>query len=199
MSERQEIPQEAPRTGDGTPRTGIRPWMLIPALLAFILVSVFFVGLGREDKENLPSALIDRPVPEFALDGLGARPGLASADLAAPGVKLVNVWASWCVPCRVEHPWLTALAEEGVTVHGLNYKDTPAGAEAFLDELGDPYTRIGVDETGRVGIDWGVYGVPETFVVDGTGTIVYKHVGPIQAGDIEGKIRPAMERARAGS
>lgn len=178
-------------------RNRFRLWMLLPALLAFILMTVFFRSLGREDQEDLPSALIDRPVPQFELPGLGDRPGMSTADLKGGGVKLVNVWASWCVPCRAEHPWLTALAEDGVTIHGLNYKDKAADAEAFLDELGDPYSRVGSDTSGRVGIEWGVYGVPETFVVDDSGTIVYKHVGPITAGDVSNKIRPAMERARA--
>jgi len=188
-------------SGDGEAgrKGGIRPWMLLPALAALLLVSAFLVQLGREDKEDLPSPLVGKPVPEFALEGLGGRPGLSSEDLRAPGVKLVNVWASWCVPCRAEHPWLMGLAEEGVTIHGLNYKDKTADAEAFLTDLGDPYTRVGVDETGRVGIEWGVYGVPETFVIDGEGTIVYKHVGPINPGDVSEKIRPAIERARPGS
>ena len=185
--------QEPARSG------GFRPWMLVPALGALMVIASFFVGLGREDADKLPSALIDKPVPEFQLDGLGDVPGLSTADLKGGGVKLVNIWASWCKPCRHEHPWIEALAEEGITVHGINYKDEPANARSFLDELGNPYTRIGVDRRGRVGIDWGVYGVPETFVVDDAGRIVYKHIGPIQAGDIEGRIRPAIERARAGS
>ncbi|MGF1501048.1 MAG: DsbE family thiol:disulfide interchange protein [Paracoccaceae bacterium] len=175
---------------------GFRPWMVVPLLGAFAVLSSFLIGLTRDDADILPSALIDQPVPQFALDGLGDRPGLSTADLTAPGVKLVNVWASWCGPCRVEHPWIEALAQEGHTIHGLNYKDKAEGAEAFLAELGDPYTRIGVDDTGRVGIDWGVYGVPETYVIDGNGRIVYRHVGPINTGDVSSKILPAIEEAR---
>ncbi|MEM1344005.1 MAG: DsbE family thiol:disulfide interchange protein [Pseudomonadota bacterium] len=191
-------PAKEPETTE-KPRATIRPWMVVPALGAFMVLSSFLVGLSREDTETLPSALIDRPAPEFALNGLAGTPGLSTADLKEPGVKLVNIWASWCVPCRIEHPWIKGLAEEGLTVHGINYKDTPEGATAFLDELGNPFTRIGADTTGRTGLDWGVYGVPETFVLDSEGRIVYKHVGPIQAGDIAKRLRPAIEEAQRRS
>lgn len=180
-----------------TPRGGFRPWMLVPALGALMVLATFFLGLGREDANVLPSALIDKPAPEFDLPGLGDTPGLSTANLREPGVKIVNVWASWCGPCRVEHPWVTALAEAGHAVYGINYKDAPENAAAFLAELGNPYSRIGVDGSGRVGIDWGVYGVPETFVVDGAGRIVYRHVGPIQSGDLGRRILPAIETAKA--
>ncbi|MGF1447457.1 MAG: DsbE family thiol:disulfide interchange protein [Pikeienuella sp.] len=169
--------------------------MAVPLLGAVAVLSTFFLGLGREDADVLPSALIDRPAPELALDGLGDRPGLTSADLTAPGVKLVNFWASWCGPCRVEHPWIEGLAAEGHTVFGINYKDEADNAQRFLAELGDPYERIGVDESGRTAIDFGVYGVPETYVIDGKGHIVYRHVGPIMAGDVSAKIKPALEEA----
>jgi cytochrome c biogenesis protein CcmG/thiol:disulfide interchange protein DsbE len=188
---------EDTRPGEETPRrSGIRPWMLLPALIAFAVLSTFFLGLGREDQEILPSQLIDRPAPEFALAGLGDHPGLATEDLKGGGVKLVNVWASWCVPCRAEHPFIEALAEEGITIHGINYKDAPDDALGFLRELGNPYERIGADRSGRIGIEWGVYGVPETYVLDGKGHVVYRHVGPIQGNDISTKIRPAIEEAR---
>jgi len=188
-----ETDRDVPRRG------GFRPWMAVPALGAVAVLSTFLLGLGREDADVLPSMLIDKPAPEFALDGLGDRPGLETADLAGGGVKLVNVWASWCGPCRVEHPFLMALSWEGVTLHGINYKDDPENAEGFLTELGDPYERVGADTTGRVGIEWGVYGVPETYVIDGQGHIVYRHVGPIQGRDVSTKIRPAMEEAASRS
>lgn len=175
---------------------GFRPWMLIPLLGAFAVLSTLGIELVTKDGDALPSALIDRPVPEFALEGVAGTPGFSTADLKRPGIKIVNVWASWCVPCRVEHPWIKALAEEGHTVFGLNYKDSTEGAEAFLEELGNPFARIGVDDSGRTGIDWGVYGVPETFIVDGEGRIRYKHVGPIQAGDLTKRILPAIEAAK---
>lgn len=174
--------------------------MLAPGLLALLVMGGFFLGLLRDDVQDLPSALIDRPAPEFSLDPLRAdAPGLSTADLKAPGVKLVNIWASWCGPCRVEHPQIEAMAAEGITVHGINYKDAPAHAERFLVELGDPYTLIGADESGRAGIEWGVYGVPETFVIDGDGRVIYKHIGPIMPGDIEEKIRPVIEAASGRS
>ncbi len=191
---------ETPRTnGADEPPGGFRLWMLVPALGAAAVLAVFLLGLRREDGgRQLPSALIGKPAPEFVLPPLheGQR-GFSTADLRAPGVKLVNVWASWCVPCRAEHPKLAELAAMGLTIHGINYKDTDAAADRFLQELGNPFTLIGADRSGRVGIDWGVYGVPETFVIDGEGRIVYKHVGPIQATDIAKKILPAVEQAKA--
>jgi cytochrome c biogenesis protein CcmG/thiol:disulfide interchange protein DsbE len=196
MSEETEDPAKGePRSGGG-----FRLWMLVPALGAAAVLAVFLLGLQRDDGgRNLPSALLGKPVPEFALEPLYAgQPGLSTADLKAGGVKLVNIWASWCVPCRAEHPKLEELAAMGLTVHGINYKDTQEGAERFLAQLGNPFTLIGADRSGRAGIEWGVYGVPETFVVDGAGRIVYKHVGPIQGSDIEKKILPAVEQARAG-
>ena len=177
-----------------------RVWMLLPALGAAAVLAVFLLGLGREDGgRNLPSTFIDQPAPDFDLPPLyQGRPGLSTSDMTAPGVKLVNVWSSWCLPCRVEHPNLARLAEAGIPIHGLNYKDTEEGAKRFLDELGNPFTLIGADRKGRAAIEWGVYGVPETFVIDSRGRIVYKHIGPIRAADIETKILPAIEKARAG-
>ncbi len=188
---------DRPEEGQGG---GFRLWMLVPVLGAAAVLAVFLLGLQRPDGgRELPSALIGEPVPEFELPPLYAgEPGLSTADLTKPGVKLVNVWASWCVPCRAEHPKLVNLAGMGLAVHGLNYKDGEEGAKQFLDELGNPYTLIGADRSGRVGIEWGVYGVPETFVVDGEGRIVYKHIGPIQGSDIHDKILPAVEKARGG-
>ena len=179
----------------GQQRSGFRPWMLFPALGAAMVLAVFMLGLQRPDAQKLPSALIDKPVPDFTLEPLRAgQPPLDTAALKAPGVKLVNIWASWCGPCRVEHPQIEALAAAGVTVHGMNYKDAPENAEAFLAELGDPYSLIGTDQTGRAGIEFGVYGVPETFVVDGTGTIVFKHVGPVMGRDMD-RLMKAIEAA----
>ena len=184
-------------TPEQAPAGGFRLWMLVPVLGAAAVLAVFLLGLEREDGgRNLPSPLVGKPAPEFALEPLYAgQPGFSTADLTAPGVKLVNIWASWCVPCRAEHPKLEELAGMGLTVHAINYKDRPAAAQQFLSELGNPFTLIGADTSGRVGIDWGVYGVPETFVIDGAGNIVYKHIGPIQNDDLETKILPAIEKA----
>ncbi|MGI9419208.1 MAG: DsbE family thiol:disulfide interchange protein [Geminicoccaceae bacterium] len=154
---------------------------LLPIIVFLIIGAGLGIGLTR-DPSTLPSALIDKPVPSFDLPPLDAggidKPGLASGDLAGK-VQLVNVFASWCGPCRVEHPVLMKLARDGVPVQALNYKDNPEDAARFLNELGDPYERIGVDRNGRTGIEWGVYGVPETFVIDAEGKIRHKHVGPI--------------------
>jgi cytochrome c biogenesis protein CcmG/thiol:disulfide interchange protein DsbE len=179
---------------------GFRLWMIVPALGAAAVLAVFMLGLQRGDSgRNLPSTFIGKPTPEFNLPPLYAdQPGLSTADMKAPGVKLVNIWASWCVPCRAEHVKLTELAAMGLTVHSINYKDTEAAAKKFLTDLGNPFTLTGADRKGRVGIEWGVYGVPETFVVDGQGRIIYKHIGPIQGSDIEKKILPAVEKAKVG-
>jgi cytochrome c biogenesis protein CcmG/thiol:disulfide interchange protein DsbE len=161
-------------------------------LLLVGLAVLFAVGL-RHDPSIVPSLLIDKPVPDFDLPPLlEDKPGLATADLNGQ-VALVNVFASWCIPCRIEHPMFMRLAEKGeVPVYGINYKDAPADAKRWLAELGDPYTRIGADRDGRAGIEWGVYGVPETFVVDGTGTIRFKHVGPLTAEVLEDTIMPLV-------
>jgi cytochrome c biogenesis protein CcmG/thiol:disulfide interchange protein DsbE len=167
---------------------------VLPVLAFVALGTLLWVGLGR-DPSLRSSPLEGRPVPEFALPPLpdrGADTGLAAADLTgAP--SLVNVFASWCAPCRVEHPLLTGLAEDGVAVHGIVYKDEPAATKKFLADLGDPYRRIGVDADGRVGIDWGVTGVPETFVIDAEGNIVHRHVGPLSARDLNETVLPMLE------
>jgi cytochrome c biogenesis protein CcmG/thiol:disulfide interchange protein DsbE len=150
------------------------------------------LGLGR-DPQTLPSVLIDKPAPSFALPPLPGRDerGFSRSDLGGEPM-LVNVFASWCVPCRVEHPVLEQLARDGVVIHAINYKDAPEDALAFLRALGDPFTRIGADRQGRAAIDWGVYGVPETFVIDRQGRIRYRHVGPLQPRDLERTIRPLL-------
>ncbi len=167
-------------------------WLFLAPLLLFAIVAGYFaVGLTR-DPGTLPSALLDKPAPDFALPPLlPNKPGLATADLKGAPV-LVNVWASWCVPCRAEHPVLTRLARE-VPVFGFNYKDKPEDARRFLVELGDPYRRIGTDPSGRVGIDWGVDGVPETYVVDAEGRIRHRHVGPLTDRVVAETIRPLMK------
>ena len=170
-------------------------WMVIPALGAAAVLTVFLLGLQRDDVQRLPSALIDKSVPDFSLQPLRAD-GAALTDeaLIGNGVKLLNIWASWCGPCRVEHPHLMDLAAEGIAIHGINYKDAPENAEAFLAELGDPYDIIGADTNGRAGIEFGVYGVPETFVINADGKIVYKQVGPVTQRELP-KLRAAIAAA----
>ena len=153
-------------------------------------------GLTRDPKV-LPSALIDKPVPEFNLPPVkGRTSGLASADLSGE-VSIVNVFASWCLPCKAEHPiWMDLKARNVVPIHGLNYKDTPDDASAWLNRLGDPYKRTGADLDGRVAIDWGVYGVPETFIVSADGRIAYKHVGAVTKEIVDGTLMPIVDRLR---
>jgi len=166
---------------------------LLP-LAAFAAIAIWFaIGLTR-DPSKVPSALLDRPVPEFTLSALeGANvPALKASDLRGK-VALVNVFASWCVPCRVEHPVLMRLGREnGLALYGISYKDKAEDSARFLRELGNPYAAIGHDESGRVGIEWGVYGVPETFVIDRTGHIRHKHVGPISPKDLQQTLLPLI-------
>lgn len=191
----------------GTQRRGRYLLALIPVAVFAALAMVFVIGLGSDDPSRLPSALIDKPVPEFdlaALDGLNSdgRPigGFASEDLKTGRVVLVNVWASWCVPCRAEHPVIKALSDTfALTVFGLNYKDEGEDARRFLGLLGNSYDAVGVDRDGRVAIDWGVTGVPETFIVDGAGRIRGKFTGPLTAAMIEDDVLPAVRRIEAAT
>jgi cytochrome c biogenesis protein CcmG/thiol:disulfide interchange protein DsbE len=164
----------------------------IPLLVFFVMAVFLGIGLTMNPR-NIPSPLIGKPVPEFTLPPVkGRTQGLATADLRGQ-VSIVNVFASWCVACREEHPLLMGLGEKGIVpIHGLNYKDKPDDAQAWLDQLGDPYTRTGADISGRVAIDWGVYGVPETFVVDREGRIAYKHIGAMTPEVLRDKIMPLI-------
>lgn len=173
---------------------------LVPLVVFLLIGLALAVGLTLNPRE-IPSALIGKPVPEFSLAPVQGRDlGFSSADLKTGQPSVVNVFASWCVPCRVEHPLLMALQRDNLApIHGLNYKDDPADVAKWLDQLGDPFTRTGADRNGRVGIDWGVYGVPETFVVDGEGRIRCKHVGPLTAWDLDNKIRPLLRDLKTGN
>jgi cytochrome c biogenesis protein CcmG/thiol:disulfide interchange protein DsbE len=179
-----------------TTRPRLNPLLLLPPLLFAVFAAVAYVGLKRENAGELPSALVGRPAPGLARTlPLGELPPATDADLTAPGVKLVNFWASWCAPCRAEHPMLAELAAAGLPIIGVNYKDEPADALGFLGELGNPFTRVGADASGRTGLDWGLYGVPETFVIDGEGTILLRHPGPLTREVVEERLRPAIEDA----
>lgn len=171
---------------------------LLPLIVFAAVAGMFLVQLmsGR-DSATVPSALLGEVAPETSLpplEGL-ALPGLASGDFIGQ-VTLVNVWASWCAPCREEHPVLMALGEdERIRVAGLNYKDRPEQARGFLGQLGNPYDAVGVDGSGRTAIDWGVYGVPETFLVGKDGTILFKHVGPLTPEIVTATLMPEIEKA----
>lgn len=182
------------------PRRSI--FVLLPLLVFLALAGVFLLQLfsGR-DSATVPSALIGSKAPQTVLPPLAELnlPGL-DTDAFGGKVTLVNVFASWCGPCRAEHPLLLELAQDGrLQLAGLNYKDKPENARRFLGELGNPYSIVGVDEKGRAAINWGVYGVPETFLVGKDGTILYKHVGPLTPEAILNELMPAAQRAIAGS
>jgi cytochrome c biogenesis protein CcmG, thiol:disulfide interchange protein DsbE len=175
--------------------SGRRPNLLValPPLIFLGFALLAYFALKRENPGELPSALAGRPAPSLAATvPLRDDPAPSDADLRTGEVTLVNFWASWCGPCRVEHPILTDLDAEGIAVVGVNYKDEPGNALGFLEELGDPYRAIGADVAGRTGLDWGIYGVPETFVVAGDGTILLRHPGPLTQDILERRIRPLL-------
>lgn len=170
-------------------------WLVaLPPLLFAALALTFWIGMQRGD-EALPSAIAGAAAPPVTVVPLGEGAVTTEAMLRAPGVKLVNFWASWCAPCRAEHPLLKQLAEAGVVIHGINYKDKPANALGFLAELGNPFATMGADE-GRMALDWGVYGVPETYVIDGDGTVLARVAGPLTEQEIARVVRPALDAAK---
>ena len=185
-----------------------RAVLLLPLVLVVALLGLMYFALQTGDPSRLPSVLIGKPVPEFNLAGIprlqddqGAPvPGFSSATLKNGKVSLVNVWASWCVPCLAEHPQLLELAKQGIRLYGINYKgDTAEAARRFLTRHGNPFVAVGADETGMTAIDLGVYGVPETFIIDGSGRIVLRYPGPMTPEIIAEKIKPAMEKAEKES
>jgi len=184
---------EAPPETVEAPRR--RLWLFLPLAAFLALAALFYGRLGAGDPSRVPSALLNKPVPDFALppvlEGEGA--GLADEDLSA-GVHVVNIWASWCGPCRLEHPILMRLAkDERFQVVGINYKDVPENAKRFIGALGNPFEKIGADRSGKTGIDWGVYGVPETFIVK-DGIVVHKFIGPLSEEGLASDFMPALER-----
>jgi len=198
MSERVTSEAAAPR----------RSWLMLLPLVAFMaLAALFWLRLGDGDPSRIPSALIGHPAPQTALPALE---GLANNGTQVPGldpaafmgkVSIVNVWASWCVPCHDEALLLTELAKDNrIQLIGINYKDSPDNARRFLGRYGNPFASVGVDGNGRAAIEWGVYGVPETFIVGRDGKIAYKLVGPITPDNIEGVLKAQIDKAvKAGS
>ncbi|WP_120501683.1 DsbE family thiol:disulfide interchange protein [Roseovarius sp. EL26] len=170
----------------------ISPLMLAPPLIFLAMASTFYVAMQRENPDELPSALAGKQAPAVQVEPFADAQLFADADLRDGQIKLVNYWASWCAPCRAEHPQLELLADEGVPIYGINYKDDAVKAAGFLAELGNPYVRIGSDN-GRMALNWGVYGVPETYVIDGDGTILLRFAGPITKSILETTIRPALK------
>ena len=176
-----------------------RPWpVVLPAIFFAALAALLWRGLAGDPTE-IPSALIGRPVPEMALPGIEGLevPPFDTASLKEGSVTVVNVWASWCGPCRGEHPLLQQLAKRSdIRLVGINYKDEPENARRFLGTLGQPFAAIVADRQGRAAVDWGVYGVPETFVVDGAGLIRYKWIGAITPGGLNGTLAREIEKAK---
>ena len=193
-----QVSQNPDSGASSSPRKGIPRFYALPLIIFCVVAVTFAIGLTLNPRE-IPSVLIGQPVPEFDLPPVQGRTlGLSDENMKGE-VSLVNVFASWCTECRVEHPVLMDLARRNVVpIHGLNYKDKPDDAEEWLDGLGDPYTRTGADIDGRVAIDWGVYGVPETFVVDKSGRIAYKHIGAMNAKVFEEKIYPVIKELQSG-
>ncbi|HMK41914.1 MAG TPA: DsbE family thiol:disulfide interchange protein [Methyloceanibacter sp.] len=193
MSEAIEPEQRAARSG--------RFWLALPLVIFAALAGLFWFALHGGDPSLLPSAMIGKNVPEFTLpplEGLTADgkdvPGFASSDLAQGETTLVNVFASWCLECQEEHPLLVELAKQpGIRLFGIDYKDDAASARRFLGRYGNPYSHVGVDASGRTSIDFGVYGVPETYVVTPDGKIAYRLVGPLTEQTIRDKLLPLLK------
>ena len=174
----------------------------LPLIVFASLAGLFWFALHGGDPSRLPSALVGKEVPDFALppvDGLLEKEvpvsGFSAADLKTGAPTLVNVFASWCVPCHEEHPVLMELAKQpGIRLYGINYKDDAASARRFLGRFGNPFARVGADASGRVAIDFGVYGVPETYVIGGDGKIAYRHVGPLTEDVVKEKLLPLLQQ-----
>jgi cytochrome c biogenesis protein CcmG, thiol:disulfide interchange protein DsbE len=174
---------------------------LLPLLIFGALAILFFMRLFAGDAARIPSALIGQSAPPLDLPALNGGAGLKDSDLRQGHVSVINIFASWCLPCHDEHPVLLdlaadkALAAKGVRVIGVAQKDDPENIRRFLGAKGDPYSKVGVDRDGRAGIDWGVYGVPETFIVKGDGAIAFKLVGPMSAQTLASVVKPEIEKA----
>jgi cytochrome c biogenesis protein CcmG, thiol:disulfide interchange protein DsbE len=188
-----------------TPPRGRRILVLVPLAVFLALTAIFLVRLFSGDPSRIPSALIGRPAPAVDLPPVAglerdgkAIPGISAAEFRG-NVTLVNVWASWCIPCHDEAPFLLELAgDTRIRLVGINYKDQPDNARRFLNRYGNPFIASGADQTGRAAIEWGVYGVPETFLIGRDGRIAYKLVGPIGAANFEREVKPAIEKALVG-
>ncbi len=166
--------------------------LFVPLIIFLALAALLYLGLGHDPRE-LPSALVDRPVPAFALPALGDDKPL-DQTLFRGGPRLLNVWATWCSACRDEHPFLVELARAGVSIVGLDYKDDPAAARRWLADMGNPYQEVIADREGRLGLDLGVYGAPETYVIDAAGVIRYRHVGVLNAQVWRERIEPVYRQ-----
>lgn len=170
----------------------------LPLVAVIALILFLVVGLKRGDPRALPSPFIGKPAPEFELPKLSDPESTVGSQDLAGNLALVNVWATWCVGCRAEHPFLLELQRNGdIPIYGINWRDTRPEALRWIQQLGDPYVASGFDGTGRVGIDWGVYGAPETFLVSADGIVLHKHLGPLDRAAWEKDFLPLIERGES--
>ncbi|MGI9388798.1 MAG: DsbE family thiol:disulfide interchange protein [Boseongicola sp.] len=175
----------------------IPPLAVLPPIAFAAIAGLFLSGMFRDDPDSLPSAFVGQSAPRVSVEPLSGLIPFSDELLRVSGPKLINFWASWCAPCRVEHPQLMTLEAEGLEIYGVNYKDDPERAQKFLNRFGDPYEGVGADPEGRMALDWGVYGVPETFVVDGNGKVIFRFAGPVTDVILKKRIRPALAEALA--
>lgn len=173
----------------------ISPLTIAPPVIFAALAALFFFGMQRENPDDLPSTFIGREAPPVPEGDLPGRADFDDATLRDGKVTVVNFWASWCPPCRAEHPTLHELAEEGVQLYGINFKDKAENANRYLDDDGNPFLGVAFDPKGRTAIDWGVTAPPETFIIDGDGTVLYKFIGPLVGSDYEQRFRPELDKA----
>lgn len=176
----------------------VSPLMLAPPLIFLALAGLFYVGMFRDNPNDLPSTFIGRQAPMVPEADLPGRADFDNDTLRSGQITVVNFWASWCPPCRAEHPTLHALADEGINLYGVNFKDDPGNANTYLDGAGNPFKGIAFDPPGRTALDWGVAAPPETFIIGGDGTVLFKFIGPLIGSDYEQRFRPALEEALRG-
>ncbi|MHA6323516.1 DsbE family thiol:disulfide interchange protein [Roseivivax sp. CAU 1753] len=172
--------------------------MVLPPLIFAAFAGLAFFGMFRDDPEGLPSTRVGQPAPPITDVALEGYPGLEPGALSSGAVTLVNFWASWCPPCRVEHPQLLAYQAEGLDIVGVNIKDQAGNAATYLAEESNPFSAVPFDPAGRTAIDWGVTAPPETFILDGDGVVLHRFTGPLIGTDFETRFVPALEAARAG-
>ena len=172
-----------------------RGLFFFPVLIFVFIATIFYSALKYGTIDELPSNLLQKTAPKLKLDTLGKKDYPTNSDLTSPEIKFVNFWASWCAPCRAEHPLLKQIAELNYPIIGINYKDDPQNALKFLEELGDPFKKVGADPSGRNGLEWGLYGVPETFILNQRGEIILRHAGPITSTIFKNKFKPVLNKS----
>jgi cytochrome c biogenesis protein CcmG/thiol:disulfide interchange protein DsbE len=171
--------------------------MVLPPVIFAGLAGLFYTGMMRDNPQDMPSVFIDRPAPVVPMTGLPGIPVLTDADLRSGEVTVVNFWASWCPPCRAEHPVLLEMAAKGIRVAGINMMDPEANALAYLADDGNPFFALATDPQGRNRVEWGVTAPPETFIIRGDGSVAFKFIGPLVGSDYERRFVPALEAALA--